>query len=277
MRFLRQIIVFFALLSLFLVFCEVKQPLEIKDEAPKISCLFSLDTLYLFSDTSILLSVRVEDAQGIGDIAHVLAEWRTESTGASFHTDTLRDDGKGEDIIPGNGTYTKRFDTIFLRSASDSANLTIYAEDNEGHTSLSKQFTVMLLRAFRNDTTKIKNTPPVLSDLQAPSTVDRNSTHPILLTVAAQDSQGLSDIHSVFFNTYRPNGFPSSGNPFYMYDNGSSEYGDATAADGIYSRIIQITASSDTGNYRFEFFARDFSDSLSQPLIHMIKVYHGLE
>lgn len=264
-------------LVFFIFSCEVKNPSESDDVVPSIENLNPMDILYLYSDTLLTLSVRVADPQGIDDIGHVYAIWNLSDNNISFRRDTLFDNGKGEDIIPRNGVYTRRISTGFLLTVGEHVCLSLYAVDHEGNESVVRKYNLTLFHTYRRDTTGQPNTPPELFDLQAPSSINRNMAEPILLTVAVRDSQGLSDIHSVFFNTYKPNGSPSSGNPLYMYDNGGSEYGDASAADGIYSRIITITAANDTGNYRFEFFARDFSDSLSQPLIHIMKVYHALE
>jgi hypothetical protein len=114
------------------------------------------------------------------------------------------------------------------------------------------------------------NDPPALSELSAPETVSRSSGQPIVLTVRADDPQGITDVRSVFFNTTKPDGQPSSGNPFAMFDDGSS--GDAAAGDGIYTVTISITPQNMTGDYRFDFFAEDLAGLLSQALTHYITV-----
>lgn len=115
------------------------------------------------------------------------------------------------------------------------------------------------------------NKPPALSNLQAPDSVSLgNQDQTILLQVKATDPDGLNDIQKVIFNSFRPNGQPSSGNPFLMHDDGSN--GDITQGDGIYSLRIILPATTQTGVYRFEFQALDKSNGSSNTIIHRITV-----
>jgi hypothetical protein len=116
----------------------------------------------------------------------------------------------------------------------------------------------------------LPNDPPMLSDAVAPDTVDRNTADPILLSVRVTDPQGASDIRRVYFDTTKPNGAPSSGNPFLMTDDGTS--GDAVAGDGVYSLQIVISASNTLGNYRFDFYAEDNTGASAGPLTRVITV-----
>lgn len=115
------------------------------------------------------------------------------------------------------------------------------------------------------------NAPPVLSNLQAPDTVAlENIQQFLLLQVDVQDANGSDDIRLVYFNSTRPNGSPSSGNPFIMYDDGSN--GDIQPNDGTYSLLVVLPPTTAVGTYNFEFQAVDKSDSLSVPIVHLITV-----
>jgi hypothetical protein len=116
----------------------------------------------------------------------------------------------------------------------------------------------------------LPNDPPRLSEAVVPETVDRNTADPVLLSVRVTDPQGASDIHRVYFNTTKPNGAPSSGNPFLMTDDGTS--GDAVAGDGVYSLQIVISSSNALGNYRFDFYAEDNAGAMAGPLTRVITV-----
>lgn len=116
----------------------------------------------------------------------------------------------------------------------------------------------------------LPNDPPVLSAVSTPDTVDRNADEPILLSVRVTDPQGASDIRRVYFNTTKPNGAASSGNPFLMLDDGTA--GDAAAGDGVYSLRIVISASNTLGNYRFDFYAQDNAGVTAGPLTRIITV-----
>lgn len=129
-----------------------------------------------------------------------------------------------------------------------------------------------LSNAIRMPLTIVRlNQPPVLSNLQAPDSVALDNTQQfILLQIEARDPNGQNDIRSVYFNSTRPNGTPSSGNPFAMYDDGTN--GDLVANDTTYSLMVVLPPTTTPGTYRFDFQAVDRSDSLSVPLTHFIAV-----
>ncbi|RKY78456.1 hypothetical protein DRQ00_05185 [candidate division KSB1 bacterium] len=119
---------------------------------------------------------------------------------------------------------------------------------------------------------KVNNDPPILSNLSAPDTVSRSQIpNNFLLTIKVSDPQGLEDIDKVYFNTFKPDDSPSSGNPFYMRDDGLQGV-DQNANDGIYSLRIEISPQNQLGNYRFEFEAIDKSGAKSNKIIHIITV-----
>jgi hypothetical protein len=117
------------------------------------------------------------------------------------------------------------------------------------------------------------NVPPVISNLIAPDTVTIGSdTTFIQLNLDVEDANGLSDVLAVWFDSYLPNGNPSSQNPIALYDDGISG-GDVTAGDGKYSRIVILPPVGVTkGTYRWEFRARDRSGTLSNQIIHFLVV-----
>lgn len=129
-----------------------------------------------------------------------------------------------------------------------------------------------------------KNLPPVIQSVSAPDSVKVDSTDSVLvhLYAKASDPNGLNDIKWVYFDTFRPNGQASTGNPFYMFDDGgASGYigdGDSVANDGTYTLIIQLPALDspkppDLGTYVFKFYAEDRTGAISKALTHDIKVY----
>ncbi len=115
---------------------------------------------------------------------------------------------------------------------------------------------------------------PVLTNLSAPDTVIVPDTGFVLLDfqVTVTDSSGIKDIRRVQFNTFLPDGRPSSSNPFQMFDDGLAVHGDAIAGDGVYSLRVQLPASTERGRYRFEFQAFDFGNLPSNIIIHFVEV-----
>jgi hypothetical protein len=114
---------------------------------------------------------------------------------------------------------------------------------------------------------------PVVSDLVAPDTISLSSgTNYYTLHLTVQDSNGVSDIETVFFNSFVPPDYhPSSANPILMYDDGSSQHGDDTAGDGIYS-VVVVLSNATEGSYRWEFQAIDRAGLYSNKIIHYVEV-----
>ncbi|MHB8578760.1 MAG: choice-of-anchor X domain-containing protein [Ignavibacteriaceae bacterium] len=119
----------------------------------------------------------------------------------------------------------------------------------------------------------LNNPAPVISNLVCPDTAKIGVLNDTLfVSVKVQDSVGLWDVASVFFNSFiPPDGHPSSTNPIPLHDDGT--FGDKVAGDGIYSTYIVLPPQGVTkGTYRFEFQAKNFSGKLSNKIIHYVVV-----
>ncbi len=152
------------------------------------------------------------------------------------------------------------------RKESGNYYVKIFSIDKSNFSSNEVYFSLNLYRG---------NRPPVISDLIAPDTVFlQTQTVLIKMTIKATDPDGDNDIKTVQFNSYKPDGSPSSGNPFKMYDDGNSSgiSGDDKAGDGIYSIIIQLPPNTQKGKYRFEFQAIDRAGASSNVITHFIAV-----
>ncbi len=117
------------------------------------------------------------------------------------------------------------------------------------------------------------NVAPVISNLVAPDTATIGDQKTLIfLSVDVSDSNGLSDVKSVYFNSFLPpDGRASKSNPFKMYDNGGN--GDQVAHDGTYSLIIELPPSGVTkGVYRWEFQAEDRGKLVSNKIVHNIVI-----
>ncbi len=116
------------------------------------------------------------------------------------------------------------------------------------------------------------NIAPVISNLVAPDTVTIGSdTTFIFISIDVQDENGLNDIETMFFNSFLPNGQPSSQNPIKMFDDGSN--GDLVPGDGTYSLIVILPPVGVTrGTFRWEFQAKDRGGKSSNIIIHFLEV-----
>lgn len=142
----------------------------------------------------------------------------------------------------------------------------IFSVDKSNFTSNEFYFNLNLYRG---------NRPPIISDLNAPdSVILQSQTILIKITIKATDPDGDNDIKAVYFNSFKPDGSPSSGNPFRMYDDGNANgiSGDEKAGDGIYSIIIQLPPNTQKGTYRFEFQAIDRAGATSNTITHFLVV-----
>lgn len=116
------------------------------------------------------------------------------------------------------------------------------------------------------------NLPPVIANTVIdPDTVVVTQPTVIFTSVEASDPNGLNDILEVYFIVYRPDG-TSNNSKVFLYDDGTSEHGDVTAGDGIFSRLIQVDQSNQKGTYRFEFRAKDRIGDLSNILNHFVLI-----
>ncbi len=135
--------------------------------------------------------------------------------------------------------------------------------------------------AFRSPLSIVRlNRPPQISNLQAPDTLQLplQGSVVVLLTLNVFDPDGSSDIRKVQFTSILPDGKPSSSGPIQMFDDGGMvdlggyTSGDAVAADGIYSRMIQLRSDAARGTYNFSFVAIDKSIDSSNVITHTIIV-----
>ncbi len=117
------------------------------------------------------------------------------------------------------------------------------------------------------------NVAPVISnDVILPDTIMVNDTTVISTSIMAIDSNGTNDIEEVYFIVYKPDGSSNNLHVTLFDDGNLDEHGDSTAGDNVYSRLIQVNQSNDKGTYRFEFRAKDRSDSLSNIVNHLVLI-----
>lgn len=123
-----------------------------------------------------------------------------------------------------------------------------------------------------------KNFPPKISNLSIPDSVERGNQ--FKFSVKVEDPNGLTDVPregGAFYKLYNPDGVlmvNSQGiTEFPMFDDGNtSNNGDETADDGIFTVGLVFPEVVDSGVWKFEFFARDNSDTLSNKITHNLFV-----
>ncbi|MDD8017425.1 MAG: hypothetical protein PHP42_03520 [Bacteroidota bacterium] len=181
---------------------------------------------------------------------------------AILHNDGITPDvSKNDSIASGTVTFTLPRTTVGKLLAHFATSQTDYPSNK----------IILPLEIIR------KNATPIISNLVSPDTVTVGATPEfIFMSVAVSDSDGLDDLQKVQFNSFKPDGSPSSGNPFAMYDDGGANKlpgnDDKVAGDGVYSLTIQLPPTVTKGTYRFEFQAFDKSNAQSNTIIHQIVV-----
>ena len=177
---------------------------------------------------------------------------------------SLLDDGTPPDQVKGDGIYTAKASFQIQRYQVGIFSLEVVAV---GINDFRSNTLLLPIAIFRG------NHAPVASIMQAADTVKLGSDSQLLtLRLRVADEDGLPDITKVIFNSYRPDGSASSGNPFQMYDDGSTTHGDEKAGDGIFSLLITLPPTTQPGTYRFAFQAVDRSNAASTLLVHSITV-----
>jgi len=122
-----------------------------------------------------------------------------------------------------------------------------------------------------------ENFPPVISELNIPSRVKLNTN--FVFTLKVEDSNGLNDIKSVYFELRRPDStivYSDEQNGiinFPMFDNGDLlNAGDEEAGDGIFSLKNSFGSSAPTGTWYFKFNAVDNSEAVSNTISFKLQV-----
>ena len=213
------------------------------------------------------ISVTVTDPQGRNDIDIVALNIYNQTSSNPVTEARLYDDGTNGDVTANDGLFSLLLDPGFHRNQIGTFTFHVQAFDKSGAASNPLTQRVKVL-TFQND-------PPFVFNLVAPDTMNLlpDAAASTVLKVSVTDPQGLSDIYSVFFNTYKPGNVPSSGNPFKMADNGQTDAnGDEIAGDGVYSLRIFLPPDTETGEYTFIFEAEDKSEAKSNQITHIITV-----
>ena len=237
-------------------------------KAPVIQQATFTDTVWADLNYQIPLLVRVSDPDGLKDIAELQYAVYAPGRATSSFQGKLLDDGNNDDGIADNGTYGAIFASDAFGVERGVYTLVLRAFDRAGNRSPARLLTFVVH-------TRLQNLPPEIVSISVPDTVSRSQSGPFVITCTVTDPNGLGDIARVYFNSFFPDGTPSSGNPFLLRDDGKKDQnglGDAVAGDGVYSLTIAIGNTSTLGTFRFEFQAEDKSGQKSEVVVHRITV-----
>lgn len=183
----------------------------------------------------------------------------------------LKDDGNTSangDITRDDNIYTGRI-TMSVLYPSDYYDFAFFCRKNNGEVVKIGVHKIL----YDNGTS---NEAPVLSDLNITASVTRGES--FIFSVKAADANGYSDITTVFFKLYRPDGTVvidtrTGLSEFPMDDSGNLDvYGDTQAGDGIYTFKNSFGTTAPTGPWKFEFAAKDKGKKISNILTTNVTV-----
>jgi hypothetical protein len=211
-------------------------------------------------------SAKVMHPEGRGEIKTVGYSVMKTLSSSSNGNGLLHDDGLTPDQIANDNIYSGYVEFQITRVDVGNYFIEIFSDSRSGYQSNTILLPIQIVRL---------NHPPILSNLIMDSLISiKGSTNQnyIQIIISATDADGQSDIRMVYFDSYRPDGSPSGGNPFLMYDDGDLQglSGDNIAGDNNYSLKIGLPTS--TGTYRFEFYAVDRSNAISNAIIKNIVI-----
>jgi hypothetical protein len=235
------------------------------NQAPIISKNQIPDSVFVDQIVPFFISIKAYDPDSSDFISSVTYQILGPAITQLAEEGNLNDSGANGDDLAGDGIYSIETTTAFANWKFGEYHLIVQAYDSRQKQ--SESIYVILPWAKKN----IGQAPKIVT-VSAPDTIQIPASGDKTFTLAARatDPDDNRDIKEVIFNSFKPDGSGSTSNPFKMYDDGTS--GDAVPNDYIYSLQIFITSQNSPGNYRFEFLAKDYSDLISDKMIHIITV-----
>jgi len=219
------------------------------------------DTLVIRGIAKVTVDSTI-NAMNISSVGYSVTNYNFSS---SLTEGALHDDGIFPDVKANDRIYSGYIEFQIQRAFVGTVSINVWSEGTVGYRSNTFILPLQIVRL---------NHPPVLSNLIVDSLISIKAINQkyFLVVIAAKDPDGQSDVRMVFFNSFKPDGSPAGGNPFYMFDDGdiNGTSGDYSAGDGYYS--LKVGLPSSAGIYRFEFHAVDRSNDSSNVIIKNIVV-----
>ena len=206
------------------------------------------------SDSSLITSIKFKDSEFISEVWFKIITTDGKVTISNFTSMKDNGDSRNGDEIANDDRFSGK---IFLSQADPFSeyNIEYFVRNLRG--AVQK----VSVHKFLYDNGQF-NAAPIINEIFAPDTIVVQDPKSVFRVVAAvSDSNGATDISSVWFTTVRPDS-TSSGARLYLNDLGIE--GDEVSGDGNYSIIVEVTPANTKGTYRFDFQAQDRRQSLSE-------------
>lgn len=232
-----------------------------------------------------IIQVTVNDSDGVDDIDQVYFESQKAGSDLIRFEGNLYNDGDPAhgDMIAGDDIYSTVLDTAFVVGKKGEYDLLFHVVDtfNEKNQVVPRHYI------------RLHNKPPEISDIQIPDSIaipnEGEFIHEALKAIV-EDAEGLTDIDSVYFYSFRNDTALFNGKPVLLKDNGEpfnysnyidevsspggvSSVGDEFAGDGAYTFPLVIESYFKPGTYIFRFYTKDKAGNLFGPEVKMLTVF----
>ncbi len=209
------------------------------------------------------VSAHIYDKDGLNDLKNVKFIIYQPSTNMPVSQGYLYDHGQEADSLTGDGIFSGVISFKISRVIVGNFIVELQAEDK------SQLLSNIFSTSFR---VSRMGKPPVIFDLKAPenTTLPTSGEKVILMSVTAYDTNGYNDIKEVYFRSLDAS---DPTRKFFLLDNGNiSTSGDSIANDGIFSILVKLPFNMTPKSYRFEFEAKDYTEFLSNKILHTLTV-----
>jgi len=241
--------------------------IEIQNSNYQVDSVFLKSFIQYPADSVTTFSIKLSTSSDIGSVFYdIYSPDNIKLNSLSFF---MLDDGKLEngDSTAGDKIYSSKikFDSTDIVG---SYSVKYFVKD------IYDRIKQVAFSKFFYDNGQIKY-PPFIFNLILTDSVQRNVK--FVFSVDVSDSNGLSDITSVYYELFRPDGTKviNSQNisEFPLFDDGIAiSSGDSIANDGRYTIFLTFPISVSPGFWRFEVNARDRSAKQSNKIIKSVKV-----
>jgi len=223
---------------------------------------------YKQTDSLIVVSLQLISSSGIRSVSvNIIASDLTQLNDSPLILYDNGDIADNGDTIKGDNVFSNKF-PLSRYYPNGTYTVQYFVTDNSNNT----QMTAVHSFIYNNLQTAVA---PVISNLFMVDTVAIGTS--FTFSVKVTDGNGLSDIDSVYYILYRPDGtliVNAQGiSKFPLSDNGDTDVsGDVTAGDGIYTMKLTFPSGQPTGLWKFKFAAVSREGLESNIITHNVVV-----
>ena len=255
-------LIFIILLCAAFLACNEEIPTQAEEQAPRIALIQAPKQAYQTPAQPIGIHVRVEDDQGVNDIAGVILNVRkSDATPIASHE--LRDDGQSGDILGNDGQYFIAINTALTNNQTGTFILEFTASDKSRNNSEVAKDTLTILGG-------VENRLPNIVSINAPNVVWTDSSYSPQLSARVTDPDGSNTVRFVVLEIYPP-AFPKPATTDTLRDDGKS--GDGAANDGTFGlKASPSRFGTACGLFNLVFRAVDATGGVSAAQLQTLRI-----